>query len=496
MSYKMMAETTRRSLPIFAALLAALLAVRIGALYFNRTDLFFDEAQYWFWSESLEFGYFSKPPLLAWIIRGITDVCGEDPFCIRLASPILHTVTAFFVFLTGRHLYDATVGLWAGLFYATLPGVTMSSGIVSTDVPLLACYSIALFAFIRFIDAPSWGAAILLGLATGAGLMAKYAMAYFIGCAILFLLLTPIYRKLLFDRRLLWAWIIALTLLLPNMLWNLANDSVTLSHTAANAKWGGQLFNPNKGLEFFGAQFAVFGPILFVALLIVLWRSLRKGVLEADRLLLFFSIPVLIIVTTQAFVSRAHANWAAVAYISASVVVAATMLRDRSTVARYASTLLHVGVLGLAVAGTTLAGQFQLPGGIDPFQRVLGWRQAIAGVAGELDRARAAGDAYRLVLADDRAVAAELTYYLRNSGTPVLAWVNGPGFRDHYEQVRPYLGHAGPILFVHHRVDVAHVTKWFEQVEPLKPAEGARGLGARRSLLLYRLDDNTGLPER
>ena len=36
--------------------LAALLAVRTVALAFNATDLFFDEAQYWTWSQELAFG--------------------------------------------------------------------------------------------------------------------------------------------------------------------------------------------------------------------------------------------------------------------------------------------------------------------------------------------------------------------------------------------------------------------------------------------------------
>ena len=48
--------------------LAALLGLRLVALTLNGTNLFFDEAQYWTWSQDLDFGYYSKPPLIAWII--------------------------------------------------------------------------------------------------------------------------------------------------------------------------------------------------------------------------------------------------------------------------------------------------------------------------------------------------------------------------------------------------------------------------------------------
>ena len=56
---------------------------RLATLAFSQTELFFDEAQYWFWSRELAFGYYSKPPLIAWIIRGATELCGQGEACIR-----------------------------------------------------------------------------------------------------------------------------------------------------------------------------------------------------------------------------------------------------------------------------------------------------------------------------------------------------------------------------------------------------------------------------
>ena len=49
--------------------LGALLALRIAAIYAAKIDLVLDEAQYWTWSRELSFGYFSKPPMIAWVIR-------------------------------------------------------------------------------------------------------------------------------------------------------------------------------------------------------------------------------------------------------------------------------------------------------------------------------------------------------------------------------------------------------------------------------------------
>ena len=49
-----------------------LLLLKIGALNFTTFNLFGDEAQYWLWSKELDFGYYSKPPLLAWFLFGHT----------------------------------------------------------------------------------------------------------------------------------------------------------------------------------------------------------------------------------------------------------------------------------------------------------------------------------------------------------------------------------------------------------------------------------------
>ena len=125
---------------------AGLTLFSLGALALARTDLFFDEAPYWFLSRELAFGYYTKPPLIAWIIRGATEVCGMSEACIRAPSPIIHAATALMVYGVGRALYDPRIGFWSGLVYATLPGVSFSSAIISTDVPLLFCVALALYA--------------------------------------------------------------------------------------------------------------------------------------------------------------------------------------------------------------------------------------------------------------------------------------------------------------------------------------------------------------
>ncbi|HWU81152.1 MAG TPA: 4-amino-4-deoxy-L-arabinose transferase, partial [Caulobacter sp.] len=49
-------------------MVAGLTLVRLIALFVTPLELYPDEAQYWLWSRELAFGYFSKPPMIAWLI--------------------------------------------------------------------------------------------------------------------------------------------------------------------------------------------------------------------------------------------------------------------------------------------------------------------------------------------------------------------------------------------------------------------------------------------
>ena len=169
--------------------LGVILAVRLVSLWFNNTELFFDEAQYWVWGKAPAFGYFSKPPVLAWIIGAVTGLFGNSEFAVRLASPILHTATALTIFFIARKLFDGRTGFWSALVYATLPAVSLSATLISTDVPLLFFWAWRFSPSSISRRTTASAGRSLLGLALGAGLMSKYAMIYFLPCAVIYALL-------------------------------------------------------------------------------------------------------------------------------------------------------------------------------------------------------------------------------------------------------------------------------------------------------------------
>jgi 4-amino-4-deoxy-L-arabinose transferase-like glycosyltransferase len=478
---------------VLAVALAALLLIRLIALKFNATDLFFDEAQYWSWSLEPAFGYYSKPPLIAWLIGASTAVCGVSEFCIRLPSPLVHTATAAVIYALGARLYSAQVGFWSALAFATLPGVSFSAGIISTDVPLLFTWALALLGFVALldpkVDTKAWWPVALIALGLGLGLNAKYAMAYFALSVGVYVLVTPEKRTILRDVRLWAALALGVAMIAPNLLWNASNKFATFAHTADNAKLGGSLMHPLKALEFLGTQFGVFGPILFGSLIAILYRAYHQGLDPRDRMLLCFTLPVIAVVTGLAFLSRAHANWAAVSYVAATVLVIATLVRDASWGWLKASLGIHLGLLAAFALATATAGQVKLPANADPLARTLGWRAVADATRAELAKAKAAGKPYATIITDERALSAELLYYMRDEATPLLAWRSTATPADHYELTRPFTpASPQPVLLVAMRRDVTPITKWFTQSALLSDNLLPAGATAKRAIAFYGLD--------
>ncbi|MFK5980745.1 MAG: glycosyltransferase family 39 protein [Rhizobiaceae bacterium] len=424
------------SLIALICVLALILTIRLFSLYYNNSELFFDEAQYWAWAQNLEFGYFSKPPLLAWIIRTSTEICGSDSaFCIRLSAPIVHSVTAIFIFLTARELFDCKTGFWAGVIFALIPAVSLSATIISTDVPLLMFWSIALYAFLKLERTKMNVWVLVLGVSFGLGLMSKYAMIYLPICAVLYSLLVS-ERPHVLKRPGFWvAMAIGIAILMPNIWWNSQHFFATLSHTGDNIGWRGLDLHPLKALEFLLSQFGVFGPVLMGIYLAALWRIKLFGGEKTHQLLVAFSLPILLIIIFQALMNKAYANWAALTYVGASILVADLLVNKMPPLWAKISHSIHVVVfVALSLAVTRAGpGQLILPGGAEPFKRTQG-----AAEMADIVRAKLAEGSYQAVITTGRKVSALMYYQLRSDSVKVLAWRHGTNANDHFELMHSF----------------------------------------------------------
>lgn len=160
--------------------LLVITAYRAWVVATGGLNLYVDEAQYWYWAQTLDWGYYSKPPMIAAIIAATTSVCGDSEFCVRAGSLLFYPLSTLTLFLLARRLFDARVALLAALLFITLPSVSLSSSLISTDVALFFFWTLALYAFVRALDSDAWGDWLLLGVALGLGMLSKYTMGVFL----------------------------------------------------------------------------------------------------------------------------------------------------------------------------------------------------------------------------------------------------------------------------------------------------------------------------
>ena len=419
----------RRFFRLAFGIIAAVTLIRVAVLILTPLNFYPDEAQYWWWAQTPDLGYFSKPPMIGWIIWLTTAIFGNVEWSVRLAAPLLHAGTALLLFGIGRRVADVCVGFWSALAYLTLPGVAYSSGLISTDVPLLFFWAMALYAFLHAMEEPGWRWPLLCGAAIGLGLLSKYAMAYFILCASIAAIASPKVRRVVLSLRGLAILILALMILSPNIWWNAQHHFATVSHTQHNANWSHVRFDVLSLLGFLAGQFGVFGPILMVGLAAAFWRLARGPVRsEWELVLAAFCIPPLLIIAVQAFISEANANWAATAYIAAVPLTVAALLQFWNGRVLWASFALH-GLAILMLWAVFLSPAFADVVGLgNAFKRMEGW-----GAEGQAVAAEASHESYDAIVSDNRSVIAELLYYARPRHVPLFMWVRDNQTRDHFQ---------------------------------------------------------------
>jgi 4-amino-4-deoxy-L-arabinose transferase-like glycosyltransferase len=466
------------------AALAGLTLLRIAGLLLSQMELDVEEAQYWTWSTAPAFGYFSKPPLIAWIMGAAERVCGSGEACLRAPAPLLWFATAAVLFALTRRLYGATTAVWAALLFALAPGIAFSARLITTDVPLLLCWAVALYALVRLRETQAWSWALLLGAALGVGLLAKYAMIYFVVCALLYAAVDPVARRALLSWRGLAACAVAALIVAPNLAWNALNQFQTFAHVQDNVAGRGFGTGLRDLLAFVGGQVGIIGPILFVVLVARLLGYGRTDRPAADRLLLVFSAAILVPLVLYAIATPAKANWTAVAYVAGIPLATASLVHARRD--GWLKIALALGLLTQValLVGDALASRIRLPfyPGREPYARVLGWADLARGAEARARQAGASG-----VVTMTRSDAALFSYYLRKSGLPVMIWPGGPQPDNYFEWTRPLRPELGPLVVVSPWPMRDLLQQAFAEVADLGLITAATGRTTSRAMLAYRV---------
>ena len=208
-----------------------------------------------------------------------------------------------------------------------MPGVWLSSTIMSTDAVLLPAWAASLYFLWRFRerahDSPTarWPARRI-----GLAMLGKYAALYlFVGAGLAALFDRDMRKALLSPGG---AAVVVVraggALAQPDL-----ERRQRLRHREPHRRQRQSLAKPAStrctSIGFIGDQMAVFGPItllvLFAGFAFIVGRK-DKDTTTRELWLLCFIVPPLVVILGQEIMSRAHANWAATAYPAACVLLA------------------------------------------------------------------------------------------------------------------------------------------------------------------------------
>jgi len=268
------------------------------------------------WSQTLDLGYYSKPPLLAWFLGGYSFLFGDSFVSLKIFPIVIYFFISYAIYKFCLNLsFDKKKAKLCALSFLIIPAASLSSFLISTDLLLLLFWVTSMVLLLKVIKTNLTINFFLLGLVLGLGFLAKYAAIYFLLSLLLLLFLDKTSFKGFRNNPfgVLVFLLSFIVVLLPNILWNINNGWVTLSHTSDNANLQNLNVNFYEPIKFLGAQILMVGPLLFI-FIIFFFKNFRLD--YENKFLLVFSLPIIFIVLLESFLVRANANWAAPALIS------------------------------------------------------------------------------------------------------------------------------------------------------------------------------------
>jgi hypothetical protein len=259
-----------------AVLLLALAKLALHCLFNNRYGYFRDEFDYLACGDHPAWGYVDQPPVAPMLARFSRELLGESLRAMRFFPALFSSALLVLGALIARELGGRAFALILTAVTILVAPIYLSDGSLFTTnflEPLfwMGCAYCAVLAVNRS-DPRYW---LWFGVIAGIGLEEKYSIAVMGFGMVIGLLLTE-QRRALASR---WLWIggaAAALIILPNLLWNAANQwpFVELMH---NIRASGRdvALGP---LDFFAQQALLVGPLtapIWIIGLIALFASPR-----------------------------------------------------------------------------------------------------------------------------------------------------------------------------------------------------------------------------
>ena len=300
-------------------------------------DLSGDEAQYWDWSRHLDLSYYSKGPMVAYIIRASCHFLGDTMPAVRLPALIFAIGTSLCTYWLTRKLFGSDrLALGAVLLGGIVPMYAAGGMLMTIDPPMFFFWALATCFLAKAVfDHRNW-AWSAAGLIIGFGALTKYGSLIWLPIVLLFLSIDKPGRAKL---KTVWPWLmtlIALLCLTPPILWNARHEWVSFHHVATQTSGG---IGHGDFPSFIAAQFMVINPMLAVLMITAVSRTIlakkespaalprapgttNHNALRETRFLLTLGGSFFVVCLFDSIVAKVQVNWPAPAYFTLLILTA------------------------------------------------------------------------------------------------------------------------------------------------------------------------------
>lgn len=241
---------------IFVALKVALNILAISHFGFHR-----DELLHLVLADHLDWGYKEVPPFIALLAKGTFILFGHSVFAARIfptiAGGLIVWLTGLITVELGGRRFAIALACLALIFS---PAFAASDYLFQPVVFDQLWWVMAVWLLVKYCNTSAIKYLYILGVVIGVGMLTKYTMAFFAFALIIGLVFSK-NRKLLFNRHIIGAALLALLIFLPNLIWQFTHHLPVITHMKMLQE---QQLDYNKPSDFIKQTLSDNGIALFV----------------------------------------------------------------------------------------------------------------------------------------------------------------------------------------------------------------------------------------
>lgn len=341
-----------------------------------------DEAQYWTWSQALDWGYYSKPPGIAWQIALGTSIFGSSEFGIRFLSIIISFAQAILVYyLALASNLQPRVAFYCSLIMAFSPIGLIGSLLATTDGGFLLFWTLACLLVLSAFQENKEPNPLWIGLTLAFGALFKWPIYLF---WIVYLAIIGKYFPKQNKIKIFSGIALSLLGLIPSLYWNSQHDWATFKHVSTAIQGGNSAVIQGNFWEFLGAQVLLLSPILFGLLIFSIAKLVVRKMHESPQIVFcgLISVVFLVCSLSVSLFQKIQGNWIVFIYPTAIVLIGWYVSQNFKRI-RWVNFGLGLSMIlsvyffvtpTLTLQDNPLALSFKL----NPFKHNMGWNQLYA----------------------------------------------------------------------------------------------------------------------